>query len=384
MTALGVSSAATVRLHRVSLRYVAERHPSAVSAAAPGRRRVLAGSAWPMSDRAFGATRQRGSLAALGGGPDRVAAGPVRDDPWRPMSRSPRRSRRPRGGPGLGRRRSGLVLGWRGRRPRDRLAAPPDDDARPCAGPPGRAGGSAARSTMRSRPPSPGRPPDPATRRSPGRARTARSGTAPGRARRGGPGGRQRARPSSASGEGDRVGIFLPMLPETAIAVLALGGSGDLHADLLAATRRRRSPRGCATARRSCSSPPTASTGAARWSAQGDRRRGGRRGAVGRSTSLVVRRAGQRRSTCRWTPGRDALVADSGAAGTGRRPPTDGATDRPRDAVHGHLHLGHDRPAEGRGPRPRRLPDQGARRTSPTASTSARATRCSGSPTSAG
>jgi len=32
---------------------------------------------------------------------------------------------------------------------------------------------------------------------------------------------------------------------------------------------------------------------------------------------------------------------------------------RPRDALHGHLHIRHDRPAEGRGPRPRRLPDQG-------------------------
>ena len=72
---------------------------------------------------------------------------------------------------------------------------------------------------------------------------------------------------------------------------------------------------------------------------------------------LVVRRAGdalddavdgraRRLVGRRRSPGEDGRRSVGGEVG-------------PRDAVHAHLHLGHDRPAEGRRPRPRRLPDQG-------------------------
>ena len=57
------------------------------------------------------------------------------------------------------------------------------------------------------------------------------------------PGGRD-ARAPRRRAPGDRVGIFLPMLPETVVAVLALGqAAGDLHARSSPATARRRSPR---------------------------------------------------------------------------------------------------------------------------------------------
>ena len=62
---------------------------------------------------------------------------------------------------------------------------------------------------------------------------------------------------------GDRVGVFLPMLPETVIAMLALAGSRRSSRRSSRATARRPSRPGCATARRASSSPPTASSAAA-------------------------------------------------------------------------------------------------------------------------
>ena len=54
----------------------------------------------------------------------------------------------------------------------------------------------------------------------------------------------------SGVGAGDRVGVFLPMLPETVIATLALGHArGDLHADLLGLRRAGRRDAPARTAR---------------------------------------------------------------------------------------------------------------------------------------
>ena len=54
-------------------------------------------------------------------------------------------------------------------------------------------------------------------------------------------------------GKGDRVGIFMPMLPETAIATLACSArSARSSCRSSPATARRRSPPACATPKRSC------------------------------------------------------------------------------------------------------------------------------------
>ena len=191
--------------------------------------------------------------------------------------------------------------------------------------------------------------------------------------------------PTSGIGEGDRVGILLPMLPETVIAVLALGRLGAIYTPIFSgygapaiASRPRRLRGEAADHRRRLP--------AAR-----------RRGSTSRR-SPTPRSPRRRRSSACSSSARPAATcgcrgptaATSGGPrrrGRGRRDVLarlDAGGHRPRDAVHAHLHVGHDRPAQGRGPRPRRLPDQGARRTSPTASTCRAATRSSGSPTSAG
>ena len=51
---------------------------------------------------------------------------------------------------------------------------------------------------------------------------------------------------------GDRVGIFMPMLPETVAAVLAWASSAPSSCRCSPASGRRRWPRGCATARPRC------------------------------------------------------------------------------------------------------------------------------------
>ena len=183
-------------------------------------RRLGRGYAWPMSDRAF--------------------ARPGSEAPWQPsaadladsrLARFVRRGGRRRGrtddrdalerlqaravadraGSGA-RRPTTSAIAWQ-RRPATTL-----DLVRARLG---RAGGSAARSTTRSRPRSlGGRPTRDAALAWEGE--DGRSGyTGPSSTRRSGrPPGTWR---SSASGEGIRVGILLPMLAETAIAVLALG-----------------------------------------------------------------------------------------------------------------------------------------------------------------
>ena len=162
-------------------------------------------------------------------------------------------------------------------------------------------------------------------------------------------------------GAGDRVGILLPMLARDGRRrARRRARSGRSSRRSSRATRRRPSRRAWPTARRRCSSPPTASSAAASGStlkAVADE-------AVAAAPSvrrvLVVRRAGDgaRRAVDRGPRrlvGRRAVTPSPGTASAA----ADDPRDRPRDAVHGHLHVGHDRAAEGRRPRPRRLPDQG-------------------------
>ena len=157
---------------------------------------------------------------------------------------------------------------------------------------------------------------------------------------------------------------------------------GDLHPDLL----RLRGSGGCEQAQRrgchlACHSRRHASPRQRRGHEAHCRRRS-RTGADGQKRPR--RRSHQpARAAGRLGGGSGSLVV----GGDGRpdaRAHVRGTGDRSRDPVHDHLHVGHDREAQGRGPRPRRLPGSKARRTLRIASTWARATGSSGSPTSAG
>ena len=59
-----------------------------------------------------------------------------------------------------------------------------------------------------------------------------------------------------------------------------------------------------------------------------------------------------------WVEGRDRWWSTEMADPT-LQPLTETPGHGPRNALHDHLHVGHHRPAQGRRPRPRRLPDQG-------------------------
>ena len=182
--------------------------------------------------------------------------------------------------PGPGGRRPGLVLGRRGRRPRRRLAAAADDDPRPG----GWSGPGPLVDRRRVQPCGCGdgtvgrRPP---RRRGAGLGGRGRGGPDVhlGRARSRGPPGRPRLA-AAGVGEGTRVGILLPMLAETAIAVLALGRLRAVFTPIFsgfAAPGDRRPAggvRGDPPDHRRRLPPP--------WRdrpAQGGRRRGGRAGA---------------------------------------------------------------------------------------------------------
>ncbi len=104
---------------------------------------------------------------------------------------------------------------------------------------------------------------------------------------------------------------------------------------------------------------------------QGDGRRGSRSRAE-RALVVVVRHIGR---PVAWQDGRDVWWHERSTADAGTRTRDPG---RERAPVHDRLHLGHDRQAQGRGPRPRRVPGQdraGGRATGPTCSP---ATACTG------
>ena len=182
---------------------------------------------------------------------------------------------------------------------------------------------------------------------------------------------------------GDRVGILLPLLPETVVTVLALGRIGAIYTPIFSGYAAP----AVATRLADCDASVLVT-------ADGFLRRGSwvplkavadEAAALAPTVRriLVVRRAGDAVATP-WNPDRDAWWHEEPTRRRTRRHRRQRLPDRSRDAVPAHLHLGHDRPAEGRGPRPRRLPDQGRAGPRAPLRPARRATRCSGSPTSAG
>ncbi|HEV8516833.1 MAG TPA: AMP-binding protein [Candidatus Limnocylindrales bacterium] len=150
---------------------------------------------------------------------------------------------------------------------------------------------------------------------------------------------------------GDRVGIFLPMLPETAIAVLALGRLGAIYTPIFSGYGAP----AVASRLRDCGASVLVT-------ADGFRRRGSvvplkqtADAAVADVPSIrrliVVRRLGEAAGTVRWNPQRDRWWHESiESAEPGSLPPseptdpetpymiiyTSGTTGRPKGAVHVH------------------------------------------------
>ena len=65
-------------------------------------------------------------------------------------------------------------------------------------------------------------------------------------------------------GKGDRVAIYLPLIPELAIAMLACARLGAVHNVVFGGFSASRSPIASTTPRPACSSPPTAASAAGR------------------------------------------------------------------------------------------------------------------------
>ena len=181
---------------------------------------------------------------------------------------------------------------------------------------------------------------------------------------------------------GDRVGILLPLLPETVIAVLALGRIGAIYTPIFSGYAAP----AVATRLADCEASVLVT-------ADGFLRRGSwvpLKAVADEAAALApsVRRIARRPpcGRCRRhavEPGSRRLVArgagDARSGTTASRLP-----DRPRDAIPAHLHVRHHRASRRRQSTCTAASRSRARRTSPTTSTCARATRCSGSPTSAG
>ena len=136
---------------------------------------------------------------------------------------------------------------------------------------------------------------------------------------------------------------------------------GRLHADLLRATRRRPWPAGCAPSRRRTSSRRTGSCGAARSIPLKRTADAALAEAPAVRRVLVVRRLaeGSAGDDVPMDPRRDRWWHEALAATSPDATVRPGRRHRPRNAVHGDLHVGHHRRPEGHRPRARRLPDQG-------------------------
>ncbi len=188
---------------------------------------------------------------------------------------------------------------------------------------------------------------------------------------------------------GDRVGILLPMLIETVVAVLALGKLEAIFTPIFSGYGAE-----AIAARLADCEASMLITADRSW------RRGGMvplkstaDAAVAMVPSvrevLVVRRAGGSGADraddgspppgdVPWTTGRDHWWHEALAA-PDLEPFARGAADRSRDAVHDHLHLWHDRPAQGRASTSMAASRSRPPRTSLTTSTFALAIGSSGS-----
>ena len=304
--------------------------------------------AWPI----FGRDADGCRLAARSRGRRGLPAGPI-----------PARDRRavPRRAPGPGGRRPGLVLGRRGRRHRRRVGPPAARGPRPHDGPAWArwwTGGVLRLVVGGDRAPCGTRPGGTAISlggrgrhgpRADERASSPRDVVGRGRAAHGA---RDRA-PATGSASSCRCS------PETVVAVLAVAPAAARSSRRSSpATRLRRSP------------PRLVDCGATLLiTADGFLRRGAwvdlksvADAAVAAAPSvervIVVPRAGRGRSTGALDRRARQLVGHATASTSAGRPSRWSSRD-PETPVHDHLHVGHDRPAEGRRPRPRRLPDQG-------------------------
>ena len=156
-------------------------------------------------------------------------------------------------------------------------------------------------------------------------------------------------------GKGDRVAIYLPMIPEAVVAMLACARIGAPHSrGLRRVLGRARCAPASTTPRPSSSSPPTAATGAASP-------RRSSRPSTRPSTGDDDRRARARRPAHRGRTSTGTTAATSGGttSSTGRATSTRPQPHRRRaPAVH-PLHVRHHREAEGHPAHHRRLPHPG-------------------------
>ena len=158
-------------------------------------------------------------------------------------------------------------------------------------------------------------------------------------------------------GRYDRVGIFMPMIPETVIAVLAVGKLGAVYTPIFSGYGAP----AVASRLADCEAKLLVIADGF-W----------RRGKVVDMKSVAdaaLAEAPTRRALPGRSPVRDGVRGRAVARRAGRRvEPRPGVgrrraggigRDRCQRPVHDHLHQRHDREAQGRGARPRRLPAQG-------------------------
>ena len=290
----------------------------------------------------------RGGLATIPRVPGAEPAAPVPDRC---------RLRRPRGAPGARGGRSGLVLGGGGGRSRDPVRPA---SRMPCstsrAGPSGPAGGWAPASTTWPRRSTGRRRSGPTRWRSSGRARTARCAASRARSCAGEVDRAARAMAALGVGRYDRVGIFMPMIPETVIAVLAVGKLGAVYTPIFSGYGAP----AVASRLADCEAKllVTADGFCAARQGRCDMKSIADAALAAAPTGRALPGRAPHRDAAEdvpWTEGRD--VGGTRRVDIGRR--TSRCHRSATDANDPYMVIytsGHDRQAQGRGPRPRRLP----------------------------
>ena len=181
---------------------------------------------------------------------------------------------------------------------------------------------------------------------------------------------------------GDRVAIYMPMIPELPIAMLACARIGAPHTVVFGGFSRRGAGRPHQRRRRPrCSSPPTAAGGAASPSTLKQAADEALGQTPDRSSTSSSCGASATPATAAMTDGRDSGGTTSSTASRDDCPPVAG---RLRAHALPALHVGHDGQAQGHRAHDGRLPARA--RASPTrwSSTSSPTTSTGAPPTSAG